>query len=396
MSDRRAPAPRAAPALWFERVCTDGDRGRRRRPLRDRAARPDVGQRVGQHVGVGSGPGHLLAGTGADSGQRLRLRANHGPQLQRERGRAGATRGFLGQQAHAQRRDRVGDQPIRGRLAWIQRLTVNVQREDADEALGRERHVARQQLVEDHADAVDVGRRGQLSSHHPLGRQVIRRAEQRALLGLKPLAALGDLRDPKVEDLELGARRAAKHIGRLDVAVDDACSMRGGQPLAQLGEQLERVVEPAFVLEPGLEALAREQLHDHVRLLTGRPDVAGEVHDLDDLRGLDPAGRERLLLEARQVLGRLLRLTPQQLERDPAPQHGVLGLVDPAHAALAQQPHDPVALAHHRARLQRGIGVGSLFAAKPKRSSRSRRLGARFGWDRSTSVRRERLRRSRG
>jgi len=61
------------------------------------------------------------------------------------------------------------------------------------------------------------------------------------------------------------------------------------------------------------------------------------VHDRD-VRVLEPRRRDRLALEALEALGVGREVGSDELERDPAPAEvEVLGLVDLAHAALADQ-----------------------------------------------------------
>src|SRR5690606_31541985 len=75
--------------------------------------------------------------------------------------------------------------------------------------------------------------------------------------------------------------------------------------------------------------------------------------------------------KAGQVLGLRGGVAAQQLERDVTPKHDVLGLVDAAHPALAEQAEDLIAIADQRADPERRIRIGAILAAEPKRPGRS-------------------------
>ena len=74
-----------------------------------------------------------------------------------------------------------------------------------------------------------------------------------------------------------------------------------------------------------------------------------EVGRRGDVRVVDVRRRHRLALEARDDLGQAAHLRVQHLHREALAHVGVLGLVDRAHPALADEPLDEVAPAEGRA-----------------------------------------------
>ena len=205
----------------------------------------------------------------------------------------------------------------------------------------------RHQLVEHHAQAVDVGagvdveptRLGLLRAH------VGRRADGDAELGGEgrvgqPL--LGRLGDPEVDDG--GDRLPVGHpdqdVAGLEVAVDDALLVGVLDPAADAEEELEPVTQIEVVpVAVGGDRLAGHELHDEVgEPLVGGAGVerAGDVGVIHDREGLP------LALEAGEhLIG--IHAEPDHLERDGAAEGlQLLGFVDGSHAALAEDAGDAV------------------------------------------------------
>ena len=109
---------------------------------------------------------------------------------------------------------------------------------DGDGAVALEGHLPGEHLVEDHADRVEVGGRPGRVALGLLGREVLRRAHDRARLGhlRRPRP-----RDPEVGDLEQ-VLVAHDHVVRLEVAVHDAVAVR----VTRRVEDLDRVVDRAL------------------------------------------------------------------------------------------------------------------------------------------------------
>ena len=124
---------------------------------------------------------------------------------------------------------------------------------------------------------------------------------------------------------------------RLDVAVDDALGVGEIERVAGLAQHLGGQLEacPAFALDELVQALALQQLHDHVgRLVRHLPVVV----DLDDVRALDLGGGAGLPLEAPQGIGpRRKDLLADEFDAHLGVQRPVVGQPHLSHGPLAQQ-----------------------------------------------------------
>ena len=124
--------------------------------------------------------------------------------------------------------------------------------------------------------------------------------------------------------------------------MDDPALVRVMHRVADLDHQLQPLPRVQLVLIGILDQrLAVDQFHCEERLHAEAGIRAARLVDLRDAGMLQPAKRLRLLLEPAQHLG----AGPgglNHLERDSAPRLVLLGLVDRAHPALAQQAHDAV------------------------------------------------------
>jgi hypothetical protein len=107
-----------------------------------------------------------------------------------------------------------------------------------------------------------------------------------------------------------------------------------------------RRCERAVAIEPRGQALAIEMLHRDVeQAVLG----TAEVEQTHHVRALDSARCMRLALEARDRGGVSRELATQDLQRDPPLHHQVIGRVDGAHPAFAEQLGDAEPPGHHRA-----------------------------------------------
>jgi hypothetical protein len=238
--------------------------------------------------------------------------------------------GVLGQAALDHRRQlaRRGDH----RRRWVDRDHHAHLRE----ALGPERQVALDRLVQHRAERPDVGPRVDMTRRaHLLGRHVRRAAEQRPGLGERQLGSRRRLRDPEVEDLEqhaaVGARRQ-EQVGRLDVAVHDAERVRLGERLAGLDHQVDREarLQPALLGDQLADVLALEELHHEVRLAVAEPP---DVDDPGDVLALELGGGLSLPDEPGDGLIGDRDVVAQHLDRDLLVEPEVPGLDDQAHPA---------------------------------------------------------------
>ncbi len=137
-------------------------------------------------------------------------------------------------------------------------------------------------------------------------------------------------------------------VGGLDVAVDDAGLVGGGERVGDLGTDLEQPLGGERLAgELLLQGLALHQLHDQ----KGRALVLADVVQRADVRMVQSGSGARFALEAGSRHLAAAQLLGEELQRDGPLEPGVLGLVDDAHPAAADPAHDPVVrdgLAEHR------------------------------------------------
>ena len=181
-----------------------------------------------------------------------------------------------------------------------------------------------------------------------------------------------DLGDPEVDDLdEVRAAVAVEqeHVLRLEVAVDDALVVGGGERARDLRGDPDRAHRRERRAEPDrrAERLARHELHHRVGHAVGR---GAEVGDVDDVGVADARRRLGLLDEPADRRGVAHRLALEDLDRERALDHRVARGEHHAHAALADLLLDVVAavegladqlvvlvLARRRVELERLLGV---------------------------------------
>jgi transcriptional regulator with AAA-type ATPase domain len=171
-----------------------------------------------------------------------------------------------------------------------------------------------------------------------LGRHVARRTGDRRGLA----AGQRGLRRHRADQAEVGDARAAvaadQHVVRLEVAVDQASVVRGGQAAAGLDEAVADLAPAARRGgEPRTQRAAIDQLHRQVDPAVGH---AGLVHR-DDVGMRQP--RHRLRLADQLGIAGRRSTRAQHLERELAIEHRIVGGDHPAGAALAEraQDHEP-------------------------------------------------------
>ncbi len=250
---------------------------------------------------------------------------------------------------HQRRRRReVGPAPLH-----VRQLLVDVFHRHPDLAVGVERDLADQHLVEDDAERVDVGALVDAVAHRLLGGDVVGGAEDAA--GRRHPVLLELARDPEVGQLRppLGVDQ---HVLRLDVAVDDVARVGDGEAagdLDRVGERFLRV-ERADPADPLLQRLAFDVLEDDV----GVAAVLAGVDHGDDVGVGELGHRPRLLAEALELVGLLGHLAVHHLDRDVAVERLVARQVDGRHAAAAELRLQAVAAREHGAdHLRAGRGA---------------------------------------
>ena len=152
-----------------------------------------------------------------------------------------------------------------------------------------------------------------------------------------------DHAEPEVGDA--GATVVAdQHVVGLEVAVDDAARVRGGEPLRGLREHREHGGGRARLPEPRAQARARDVLHDEEHAAV----VDADLEHGHDVGMRQPGHHARLgeqvggrgLAEIDGVAGGGDRLAGQHLDRDLAIELGVARAIHDAAAAGAEHADD--------------------------------------------------------
>ena len=124
-----------------------------------------------------------------------------------------------------------------------------------------------------------------------------------------------------------------------------ACAAWRARADLRADEQRARDVQRPLAVDELAELDAVEVLHHEEERAVGG---GARVGDVDDVGVADLRGGARLAPEALDQIGRLAVGRVQDLERDAPADVDVLGLVDPPHAALAEEAPDVVAAADQR------------------------------------------------
>ena len=222
-----------------------------------------------------------------------------------------------------------------GRDLGVERLGIGrrlaaVLEDDAERRLALEGDPARDHLEEHRPQGVDVGPAVDVAAVRLLRGHVLRRPDDDP--GAGDAAGVERAGDAEVHDL--GVAVLVDHdVLRLEVAVDDAQPVGLGQPFGDLPGQADGLglVEVARPADEALEVLAGDVLHGDV---DGQPLLADVVHPADVPVG-DLAGQLDLVSEALDDLEVRGDLGLEELEGDDLADLAVVGLVDHAHAALA-------------------------------------------------------------
>ena len=217
---------------------------------------------------------------------------------------------------------RVGVGQALRRLAADLRHAAEVRRPAAGEGGRRDRRPARK-----HAR----GRPGRRRARDPLILTGCRRGEGR-----------GRGRDDRPGLIGRVGRQSAGHEQPGDLADRGLprAGRRGGRRLAG-GPHLAVpavVARPRQLVDDLVEPPALDELHG----IVGGLAVLAYLEDRHDVRVVQPRRRLRLPAEPLQRLGIMRDLVGQYLQRHPAAQADLLGLVDDPHAAPADLAHDPI------------------------------------------------------
>ncbi len=208
---------------------------------------------------------------------------------------------------------------------------------DGDRGVAHERRTDRQELVEQTAGRVEVRPRVDLLALRLLRREVLRGADDGRGLGHRHAGVTHGAGDAEVHDLDLAVARQ-HDVGRLDVAVDDAGSVRVLQGLEDADRHLQRPLRQQ--LATGVQKLTERRavhvLHDDVRDRHVVDVVLARVVDRDDRGMVERGGRLGLPAEP-GLEGRVAReIRAQRLHRHGAAEAGVMREVDLRHATTPE------------------------------------------------------------
>ncbi len=213
------------------------------------------------------------------------------------------------------------------------------------EAVGLEHPDAGEELVQHEAERVEVAADRDLLARQLLGCHVDGSAG--AHLGHGGEAEVGELHPSATVEHD---------VGRLEVAVQHALVVGRGQPGAQLAGDLDRLVlgQAADAAQQRRQILAVDVFHRQVVVPLGFANVEHPT----DVRVRHLARRPHLVEQELQRGGVGRQLVGQELQRHRLAELEIVGPVDLAHAAAAEQADDPVAPGDHRARKEAPVLVG--------------------------------------
>ena len=236
------------------------------------------------------------------------------------------------------------DLRVRRALAGRLRPVVHMPREHLHRVLPFEGQLAGGELVEDHADRVEIAAGVERAAGRLLGGHVLRRSADHVGAGEAGQVGVEDLGDAEVEHLHdlvrAGPALRDHDVLGLQVAVDHAARVR----LRERGEHLRDQVDDArlgqrpLIARHQAQVLALHVLHRDVEraVLAGPP----EVEHLDRVRVVEPARRLRFTLEAADQRRVLEQRRLEHLEADVLAEREVARPVDLAHPALADERLD--------------------------------------------------------
>lgn len=302
-------------------------------------ARGEAGFDIGR---IGLGDGLLVGHRGEDL---LELLAHEG-------GRGGAVLATLGEhEVDDARETRVELEPGGGFGEWFW-LCVNVFVEELERVVLVEGDLARQHLVEEDSERVDVRAGVDGLGVGLLGAHITRGPKDRARLGERELAVgVEELGDAEVEDLDevrLARALAEEDVLGLEIAVDDAATVGFFEASTHLDRDADREAwgDATVDREAVAKGAALEQLH---REIEAAALGLAEVENGDGVWVLEPARGADL---PEETLHRgLVAVGPvvHDLDGDVAVHRVLARHVDRPHATFAEQSSDRVAVVDDRA-----------------------------------------------
>ena len=211
-----------------------------------------------------------------------------------------------------------------------------------------------QELVEHHAESEQVALGVEFTIVDSFRWHVRRSAHERPVVRQRGGLAVDLAGEAEVDDPHAPRLAFEKHVGRLDVAVEDAAAMRGGEPRGDLLADPQDVAEweRAGDVAVVAERPPFEQLHDDV----GHALMLAHLMDRHHMRVLDRSEGSALADEPLPG-GRVAGVTGRHhLDRHSAVEAVVVGQVDAAHRSGTDQAEHPIVadrpgrrLVHHDA-----------------------------------------------
>ena len=247
------------------------------------------------------------------------------------------------------------------------RLLLDVLHRDGQRAVADERAAARDGLVADDAERVDVAGGGGVPAERLLRGDVLRGAHHHA--GLRHRRGVDGLGDAEVGELHLTGR-GDQDVARLHVAVHEARGVRDLQRPPGLLEHVEGVPQrqPPGALEHGVQRFAGDHLHHQVGGATGVVEFGlAVVVDAGDAGVVQHGDGARLGAEPLDELGVRRELRLEHLDGDLAAEAGVRRLPDLAHAARGDESLKTVAVGqrHSDARAHDPSRSAAAMVARP-------------------------------
>ncbi|HVI00478.1 MAG TPA: hypothetical protein VM869_17295 [Enhygromyxa sp.] len=209
----------------------------------------------------------------------------------------------LGEQLHHHAREQLGHlgAHVDRRLGELGEVAVH----ELERLGGGERDLPAQQFVERDAERVEVGAVIERPVHAPglLGRDIGERAFESVGRDGQAVAVIEPRRDAEVDELHTLAGRVDQDVARLDVLVDDAARMDGGEAPGELQRERQEALDRKAARRDALgERDALHVLHHDRRGVLGDleaqvADHVGVLEAVPDLP-LSPQPRDRLAARA--------------------------------------------------------------------------------------------------